>query len=355
MLRSGALDELDVLVDDLVLDRGRRVDLGADDDVELFGERKALLDDLGPDRVRDEVARDDSDLRPDEPEAQALGESQVALELLHALLDRHVPTVRAAGVQPGVDPRAVVRGFEPVLLEQAEPVVDPFFGRVRVVRDVPLAEDLDAGGAEVGDPGHRGLEVEDGAVVGHEAVQAHAVCERGARRFGREGDVLGDGVGRGLVLLRDVRHAQPQLDRHFVHAVGETAGMRDRDDRRIFERPADAVALPQLCERVGLSLKRPQRHVGGDVDEVADLHRDAVDQGCRHPAVGRHPQPKLEAGDLAVLADVAESDGLDEVSLEEHEVTLLVKGDRAERDQTARRHAVFSRLDDLVRFRHKFA
>ena len=72
------------------------------------------------------------------------------------------------------------------------------------------------------------------------------------------------------------------------------------------------------CERVGLALQRPQRDVGGDVDEIADLDGDAVDEGCRHPAIGGHPQSQLEAGDLAVLADVAEADGLDEVSLEEH-------------------------------------
>ena len=285
VLGSGALDELDVLVDDFVLDRRGRVDLGADDHVELFGERQGCLDDLGPDRVRNQVARDDADLRPDEPEAEPLGQAQVSLQRRGALLDGHVAAVRAAGVQAGVDPRAVVGGLEAVLLEQAEPVVHPLLRRVRVVRDVPLAEDLDAGRADVGDAGHRGLEVEHGAEVGHEAVEGDAVLEGGARRFGREGDVLGDLVGRRLVLDRDVRHAQPQLDRHLVHAVGQSALEGDGDDGGLFERPAHAVAVPQLLERVGLALQRPQRHVGSDIDEVADADGDAVDQGCRHPAI----------------------------------------------------------------------
>ena len=130
--------------------------------------------------------------------------------------------------------------------------------------------------------------------------------------------MLGDPVGRGLVLDGDVRHPQTQFDRHFVHALGQAARERDRDDRRLLERPAHAVAVPQLLQRVGLALQRPQRHVRGDVDQIADPHGDAVDQGCRHPAVGGHPQPQLEAGDLTALAHVAEADGLDEVSLEKH-------------------------------------
>ena len=295
MLGAGALDELDVLVDDLVLDRGGRVDLGADDDVELFGQRQGLLDDLGPDRVRHEVARDDADLRADEAEPEPLREPQVALERRGALLDGHVAAVRAAGVQAGVDPRAVVGRLEPVLLEQAEPVVHPLLRRVRVVRDVTFAEDLDAGRSDVGDAGHRGLEVEDGAVVAHEAVQRDAVLEGRAVGLGRERHVLGDRVGRRLVLDGDVRHAQPQLDRHLVHAVRQAARMRNRDDRGVFERPAHTVALPQLLQRVGLALQRPQRHVGRDVDEVADPHGDAVDEGCRHPAVRRHAHAELEA------------------------------------------------------------
>ena len=94
VLRAGALDELDVVVDDRVLDRRRRVDLGADDHVELVGEGEAPLDDLGPDRVRDQVARDDADLRADEPEAEPLRQAQVALQRRGALLDRHVAAVR---------------------------------------------------------------------------------------------------------------------------------------------------------------------------------------------------------------------------------------------------------------------
>ena len=109
---------------------------------------------------------------PDEPEPEPLGQAQIALQRRGALLDGHVAAVRAAGVQAGVDPRAVVGGLEAVLLQQPEPVVHPLLRRVRVVRDVPLAEDLDAGRADVGDAGHRGLEVEHGAVVGHEAVEA---------------------------------------------------------------------------------------------------------------------------------------------------------------------------------------
>ena len=140
----GALDELDVLVDDLVLDRRGRVDLGADDHIELLRQRQGRYDDLGPDRVRDQVAGDDADLRTDEPEPEPLGEAQVALQGRGALLDGHVAPVRAAGVQPGIDPRAVVRRFEAVLLQQPEPVLDPLRRGVRIVRDVPLAEDLDA-------------------------------------------------------------------------------------------------------------------------------------------------------------------------------------------------------------------
>ena len=318
MLGSRAFDELDVLVDDFVLDRRRRVDLRADDHVEFFGERQGCLDDLGPDRVRNQVARHDADLRPDEPEAEPLGQSEVALERRGALLDGHVAAVRTAGVQAGVDPRAVVGGLESVLLEQAEPVVHPLLRRVRVVGDVPLAEDLDAGRADVGDAGHRGLEVEHGAEVGHEAVETHAVFERSAVGLGREGDVLGDLVGRGLVLDRDVRHPQTQLDRDLVHAVGQSALEGHGDDRRVFERPAHAVAVPQLLERVGLSLQCPQRHIRSDIDEVADADGNAVDQGSRHPAIGGHAQAQLESGDATVLAHVAEADGLDDVPLEQH-------------------------------------
>ena len=79
---------------------------------------RRCFDDLGPDRVRHQVARDDADLRPDEPEPEPLGQPQVALQRRGALLDGHVAAVRAAGVQAGVDPRAVVGGLEAVLLEQ---------------------------------------------------------------------------------------------------------------------------------------------------------------------------------------------------------------------------------------------
>ena len=103
-----------------------------------------------------------------------------------------------------------------------------------------------------------------------------------------------------------------------MHAIGQATRVRHGDDRRVFEGPAHAVAVPQLLQRVGLALQRPQRHIGRDVDEVADPHRDAVDQRGGHAAVGRHAQPQLEAGDVVAFADIAEADGLDEVSLEEH-------------------------------------
>ncbi|MDQ1082149.1 hypothetical protein QE414_000156 [Microbacterium sp. SORGH_AS 344] len=298
------------------------MDLGADDDVELFGEREGCLDDLGPDRVRDEIARDDPDLGSHETEAQALGQAQVALQGRRALLDRHVTAVRAAGVQARVDPRAHVGGLEPVLLEQGEPLLDPRVGGVRVVRHVRFAEDLQARRPQVGDRGHGGLEVHDRAEIAHVAVERDAVSERGAGCLGRERDVLGDPVGARLVLLRDVRHPQPQLDRQLVHPVGQTTGKRHGDDRGVLERPAHAVAVPQLGERVGPALQGPQRHVGRDVDQTRDADADAVDQRGRHAAVRRHPDAELEAGDLTALADVAEADGLDEVSFEKHRRSL---------------------------------
>lgn len=187
-----------------------------------------------------------------------------------------------------------------------------------------FAEDLEARRSEVGDRGHRGLEVQDRAEVAHVAVQRDAVPEGGTGCLGRERDVLGHAVRAGLVLLRDVRHAQPELDRQLVHAVGQTAGERHGDDRRVLERPAHAVAVPQLGERVLLSLQRPQRHVGGDVDEPGDAHADPVDEGRGHAAVRRHADTELESGDLVALADVAESDGLDEVSFEKHRRSLSV-------------------------------
>ena len=134
---------------------------------------------------------------------------------------------------------------------------------------------------------------------------------------------------------------------------------RHGDDRGVLERPAHAVAVPQLLQRVGLALQRPQRHVRRDIDEVADPHGDAVDEGCRHPAVGRHAHPQLEAGDAAVLADIAEADGLDEVSLEKHGGALSAEGRSRRlfgcRGQTAHRHAVSSTLPQLVCFEHKWA
>ncbi len=59
----------------------------------------------------------------------------------------------------------------------------------------------------------------------------------------------------------------------------------------------------------------------------------------------------------AVLAHIAEADGLDEVSLEEHGEALSVSGATAAsvevRDQTAHRHAVLSTLPCFVCFEHK--
>ncbi len=263
VLRAGALDQPDVVVDHFVLDRGRRVDLGADDHVEFGGEVERALDRLGPDRVRHEVARDDADLRPHEAEAQPLGEAQVALQHPGPFLGREVARVRTARVQAGVDPRSVVGGFERVLLEQREPAVDPLRGRVGVALDVPLAEDLDARRAHVGDGGERRLEVEDGAVVGHEAVERDSVLERAAVLGRGEGDVTRDPVRRRLVLERDVRHPQAQLDRHLVRALGQSPLERDGDHRGLFERPAHALRVPQLLQRVGASAERPAGHVGG--------------------------------------------------------------------------------------------
>jgi hypothetical protein len=189
---------------------------------------------------------------------------------------------------------------------------------------MPLAEDLDARGPEVGDRGESGLEVHDRAVVAHVAVERDAVAEGGAGCLGREGHALGDAIAARLVLLGDVRHPQTQVDRQLVHTVGEPAGQRHRDDRGILERPAHAVTVPQLGERVLPALEGPPRHVGFDVDEPGDAHPDAVDERGRHAAVRRHPDAELEARDLAALADVTESDGLDEVSLEKHRRSLSV-------------------------------
>ncbi|MCI9858294.1 hypothetical protein MIBA_08700 [Microbacterium proteolyticum] len=80
------------------------------------------------------------------------------------------------------------------------------------------------------------------------------------------------------MLLGDVRHAQAQIDRQLVRAVGQAAGQWHGDDRRVLERPPHAVAVPQLGERVLPALQGPQRHVGCHVDQPRDAHADAVDQ-----------------------------------------------------------------------------
>ena len=201
---------------------------------------------------------------------------------------------------------------------------------------MPLAEDLDARRADVGDRGHRGLEVEDRAVVAHEAVEADAVAEGSPGRLGREGDVAGHSVRRRLVLDGDVRHPQSELDGHLVDAVGKTTGVGDGDDRRLLKGPADAIGGPQLGERVAPALQGPHRDVGGDVDQVAHSNGNAVDERRRHAPVRRHPEAELEAGDLAAVPDIAEAGGLEDVSFEKHLCSLSVRVRRRTAGHAAR-------------------
>jgi hypothetical protein len=67
---------------------------------------------------------------------------------------------------------------EAVALQAGVPVVDPLRSRRGVAGDVALAQDLDAGGAEVGDLGHRVVEGEQGVHVAGVAVEGDAVPER---------------------------------------------------------------------------------------------------------------------------------------------------------------------------------
>ncbi len=121
VVAAGPLDEVHVGLGDRVLDRRRRVDLRADDDVELGGQLQRPLDGLLPDRVRVQVPGGDPELRPHRGEAQPGGQPQVLLDLRRALLGGE------AAVAPhlGVDPGAVVGGGQGVAVQQGVPVVDP--------------------------------------------------------------------------------------------------------------------------------------------------------------------------------------------------------------------------------------
>ena len=273
-------------------------------DPELVGEVEGPLDRLGPDGVRDEVARDDADLGAHEAEAEPMRERQVPLERLRALRGGHGP----ARVEPRVDPGPVVGGLERVLLEEAEPLVDPRRRGLGVAGHVALAEDLDAGRARVRDGRERRGQVQNRAVVAHEAVQRDAVAEDAVAALGPERDRTARPEHRGLVLEGDVGHAQPQLDRELVDALREAALKGDGDQGGLLERPPHAVALPQFGERVRPPAEGPQRDVRPDVDRAAHSHGDAVDEGGRHAPVRGHADAELEAGDAAALADVAEAD-----------------------------------------------
>ena len=216
----------------------------------------------------------------------------------------------------GVDPGAEVGRRQPVLLDQPVPVVDP--GRVgrRVVREVALAEDLDAGGAEVGDLGEHVLERHHGVDVAGVAVGGDAVLE-GALGRRRHDDALGRGAEvRAGDQRRDVGAAQEdRRPRGSARPVERPPRLRHGDGGGLVELPADVGRRAQLVEGHRAALQGPQRHVVGDPLAV-DHDLDAVEQARRAAAVVGLAQPELEAGDPAVLDDVAEAPALDGGELE---------------------------------------
>ena len=160
VLGACSLDELDVLVDDFVLDRGGGEWISGQ---MMTSSSSASGRDASTTSVQIGCGTRSTETTPifgrtnRNPSRFARRRSRCSAG---ALFDGHVAPVGAAGVQAAVDPRAVVGGLEAVLLEQPEPVVDPLLRGVRVIRHVPLAEDLDAGRADVGDARHRGLQIE---------------------------------------------------------------------------------------------------------------------------------------------------------------------------------------------------
>ena len=185
-----------------------------------------------------------------------------------------------------------------------------------------LSEDLDAGGAYIRDGGQRRFQIHDRAVVAHEAVEGNAVAEGAFAAFRRERNFAAGPVHGGLVLQRDVGHAQPQLDGELVDALRQAAIEGNGDHGSFVQGPAHAVAVPELLQGVGPLTESPKRNVRADVDDVAYPNGDAVDEGSGHAPVGRHPDPELKTGHAPALSDIAEADGLDEVSFEKHLCSL---------------------------------
>ena len=111
----------------------------------------------------------------------------------------------------------------------------------------------------------------------------------------------------------------------FEYGVSLYSFMTDYGTVLDLETALAAVAVPQFGQGVGAAGEGPQRHVGADVDEVVDAHGDPVDERGGHAPVRRHAHPELEPGHPVALADIAESDGLDQVSLEKHRCFLSAR------------------------------
>jgi hypothetical protein len=136
-------------------------------------EVEVALDVSLPVRIRNQIVRQHAELGPQELEAEAMRQAQVARQVGRAFFHCHVARHREAHVHP----RAHVGGFEAVLFEQPEPVVDPRDRRPRIALDLGFSEDLDARGTGIGNmveqvlQRHHGPEVLDVAVGGNTVLE----------------------------------------------------------------------------------------------------------------------------------------------------------------------------------------
>jgi hypothetical protein len=121
VLGTGAVDEGEVIIDHLRLDHRGPVDLRADNDVLLGRQAQHSFGGWFPHRVGFQVRGDDTELRPQVAEAKLGSEPEVGLQLPDRLVFGHPPWREAPGVNPG----AVAGRFEPVAVQQLEPVIQP--------------------------------------------------------------------------------------------------------------------------------------------------------------------------------------------------------------------------------------
>ena len=245
VLGAGPLDEVDVPLGHRVLDRRRRVDLRADDHVEVGGQVERALDGLLPDRVRVEVPGRDAELRPDRGEAEPLGQTEVELQLLGALLRGQVAVPPPRGVDPGSE----VRRREAVLLPAARARSRPTRGRATGSPGCCPRR----GSRCRWRPGRRSRRRRPRA-------SSRCRCRRCSCTSRRRTCMPPSGAGGTITPLaadrevrpgdqrRDVRPAQVDVDLEAVHPGREPAGLGHGDGGRLVELPAHVGRGAQLVE-----------------------------------------------------------------------------------------------------------